>query len=81
MGVSGRMLLGLEQGVEVPEAAFYIVVCGHLFKAHVCEDFPYLGAHLHTVMQDYLMSFERKRISLQRECSASSAICLCGVTP
>lgn len=48
MGVSGRMLLGLEQGIEVPEAAFYIVVGGHLFKAHVCEDLPYLGTYLHT---------------------------------
>lgn len=31
--VSGRVLLGLEQGVEVPERALYEVVGGHLCEA------------------------------------------------
>lgn len=31
--VSGRVLLGLEQGVKVPERALYEVVGGHLSEA------------------------------------------------
>ena len=40
------MLLGLEEGVKVPEAALHIVVGGHLGEAHLQEDLAVLGPHL-----------------------------------
>ena len=40
------MLLGLEKGVKVPEAALDIVVGGHLGETHLQEDLAVLGSHL-----------------------------------
>ena len=44
--IPSRMLLGLEQGVKVPEGALYEVVGGHLGEAHLKEDLPVLCSHL-----------------------------------
>ena len=46
MRVSGRVLLRLEQRVEVPEAGLHVVVGRHLLKAHLDEDLPELAPHL-----------------------------------
>lgn len=51
MGITGRMLLGLEQRIEVPEARLYVIVGGHLLKAHLREDLAELGAHLQSSRQ------------------------------
>ena len=44
--VAGRMLLRLEQRVEVPEAALHVVVGRHLLKAHLSEDLAELSPNL-----------------------------------
>ena len=41
MSVPGRVLLGLEQGVKVPEAALHKVLGGHLREAST-EHIPYM---------------------------------------
>jgi hypothetical protein len=46
MCVTCRVLLRLEQAVEIPEGALHVVVGGHLCKAHVGEDLAVLAAHL-----------------------------------
>jgi hypothetical protein len=46
MGVPGRVLLGLEQGVKVPEAALHVVVGRHLGEAELKEDLPVFRPHL-----------------------------------
>ena len=46
MCVAGRMLLRLEQRVEVPEAALHVVVGRHLLEAHLCEDLAELSPNL-----------------------------------
>lgn len=46
MGVAGGMLLRLEEGVKVPEAALDEVVRRHLGEAHLQEDLTELGADL-----------------------------------
>ena len=38
MRISGRMLLRLEQGIKIPEAAFDIFVSRHFRKAHFEKD-------------------------------------------
>lgn len=49
--VTRRMLLGLKQGVKVPESILHIVVGRHLREAHLDEDLADLGANLHQRMQ------------------------------
>ena len=51
MCVSCRMLLRLEECVEVPEAALNILVGGHLLKAHLGEDPAELAANLQCAAQ------------------------------
>ena len=46
MCVTGWVLLGLKQAVEVPEGALHVVVGGHLSETHVGEDLAVLAAHL-----------------------------------
>ena len=46
MRITRGVLLWLEQRIEVPEAAFYIVVGGHLLEAHLSEDLSELRSHL-----------------------------------
>jgi hypothetical protein len=46
MGVPGRVLLGLEQGVKVPEAALHVVVGRHLGEAQLKKDLPVFRPHL-----------------------------------
>lgn len=46
VGITGWVLLRLEQTVKVPETALHIVVGGHLLEAHLGEDFAVLAAHL-----------------------------------
>ena len=47
VAVPRRMLLRLEQRVEVPERRLYVVVGGHLLEAHLQQDGAELVAHLH----------------------------------
>ena len=47
MCVTCRMGLGLEQGIEIPEATFYIAVGLHLFESHLKQDFNELLSRLH----------------------------------
>jgi hypothetical protein len=35
MGVSGGMLLGLEEGIEIKEAGFDVLISGHFIEAHL----------------------------------------------
>jgi hypothetical protein len=44
--VARRVLLRLEQRIEIPEAALHIVVGGHLLETHLREDLAELRAHL-----------------------------------
>ena len=44
--VARRVLLRLEQGVKVPEAALHVVVGRHLLEAHLGEDLPELRPDL-----------------------------------
>jgi hypothetical protein len=53
MGVPGRVLLGLEQGVKVPEAALHVVVGRHLGKAELKEDLPVFSPHLEATKGTY----------------------------
>ena len=46
--ISRRMLLWLEEGVKIPEAALHVIVGGHLLEAHLDENLPELTAHLKT---------------------------------
>ncbi len=46
MGVPGRVLLGLEQGVKVPEAALHVVVGRHLGEAELKKDLPVFSPNL-----------------------------------
>ena len=51
MGVPGRVLLGLEEGIEVPEGALHKVVGGHLLESHFQENGAVLSPHLHQRVQ------------------------------
>ena len=46
MGVSSWVLLRLEESIEVPEAALYVIVGRHFLKAHLYEDLSELASHL-----------------------------------
>ena len=46
MSISGRMLLGLEEGVKVPEAALNKVVGRHLRESHLKEDLSVFCSYL-----------------------------------
>ena len=46
MGIAGRVLLGLEQAVEVPEAVLHPRVGVHLLETHLHEYFPELRPDL-----------------------------------
>ena len=50
MSVTGGMLLRLEQGVEVPEAALYEVVGWHLLESHLGEDLLELCPYLRCIV-------------------------------
>ena len=46
VGVAGRVLLRLEEGVEIPEAALNEVVCWHLLETHLSENLLKLSPDL-----------------------------------
>lgn len=46
MSITRRVLLWLEQSIEIPEAALHEVIRGHLLEAHLGEDLLELGPHL-----------------------------------
>ncbi len=46
MSISGRMLLRLEEGVKVPEAALNKVVGRHLRESHLKEDLSVFCSYL-----------------------------------
>ncbi len=48
VGIAGRVLLRLEEGVKIPEAALNKVVCWHLLEAHLSENLLKLRPDLRT---------------------------------
>lgn len=44
MCISGRMLLGLEKSIKIPEGGIHKLICGHFLKAHGDEDIHKLFA-------------------------------------
>jgi hypothetical protein len=46
MGIARRMLLRLEEGIEVPERTVHVAVGFHLCEAHLEEDLAELGSRL-----------------------------------
>lgn len=46
MGIPSRMLLGLEEGVKIPERALHIATRRHFRKAHLEENVAKLGTDL-----------------------------------
>ena len=51
MGISGWMLLRLEEGVKVPKGGFHKTIGWHLREAHLEENVPELGSNLQQRMQ------------------------------
>ena len=47
------MLLWLKEGIEVPEAAFHIIIGRHLMEAHLQKNVAELAAHLHGSPQTF----------------------------
>ena len=51
VGITGRMLLRLEQGVKIPEGALDKVVGRHFGEAHFKEDLAIFGSYLQQRMK------------------------------
>mmetsp|Transcript_36235 Transcript_36235/g.41276 ORF Transcript_36235/g.41276 Transcript_36235/m.41276 type:complete len:202 (+) Transcript_36235:402-1007(+) len=66
LSVSGRMLLRLEQSIEIPERVFYILVGGHFFETHFQQNIGHLSSHLQQGMQMSPLSFFALSIQIDR---------------
>jgi hypothetical protein len=51
VSISGRVSLGLEERVEVPERAFYVSAGIHFLETHLSQNFNELLASLHQMME------------------------------
>ena len=58
VSISGRVSLGLEERVEVPERAFYVSAGIHFLEAHLSQNFNELLASLHQMMEISILELD-----------------------